>query len=253
MARKPDADLINRRLRMNGAGGAPPRIPAPNDGEDEPGFPFEFAMMVGALMLTVGIGSYIWFTGGEFLPSKANDNLVSVADPACRPLWVPAAKNTPGIVCYLTQLPERLCDPKERAHLSAVMRQYRLDRNAFETNMLIGGVKAAAVMKTQMSTDGIAAMASTIGSADGKPPSAEQQAKIDDHFATVKKMQDVTKDSVSDAALTLKHIPDQDLVGKIRNLALAGYVVKGDFGWFRDTLVDDAFRDLGPVGSPCKG
>lgn len=254
MAKKPNSDLINRRLRMDGSRGSSGRTPPPADDDEESGFPFEFAAIIGAAMLTVGIGSYLWFSGASLWPGKQKDNFVSVADAACRGLWVAQAKNTPGLVCYLTTSPERLCNPQERVHLATVMQQYRLDRNAFDTNMVLGGVKAVAIMKTQTSTDNMMEMAAAFDgmAKDGKAPTAKQQAAINEHFDTVSKMEKAVSNSVLDAALKLKHIPDGELVDKIRALATAGYVGKADFGWFTDPLVEKAFTDLGPVGNPCK-
>jgi len=251
MARKPDSDMINRRLRMNGASGGTPRRQPQPERKEQGGFPFEFAAIVGAVMLTVGIGSYIWFSGGSFAPDQPAQ-LASVVDPKCRPLWVDGAKNTPGLVCYLTTQPERLCDPNERAHLASVVRQYRLDRNSFDAKLVTAGFQAVAVQKSQMSMEDMKTMSAGMNALrTGSGPSPEQTAAIDKHFNTVKQMEDIARSAIPNGTASLKHVPDDELAAKFRKLAAAGYISKGDFGWFVDPLVEKALANLDAAASPC--
>ena len=259
MAKKIDSDFINQRLRGGQNSAHQRRAPAAQQDEaDETTLTKGFLAAVVCLTLTVGGGTYFLagsdMTLESLMDGTGSGTFISQADAECRDLWVPNAKNTPAIVCYLTTNVARLCDPREKKHLAKVMKQYRLDRHSFDSQMVFAGMKAAVVMQNSLSTSNVTGMFKAIDevSREGGPgPSVAGVQAFESHMKTLQKLDDISSSGSLEAALELEHIPDKELVKKIRRLGTEGYMTKGDFGWMSDELVGSAFEKVQEPKSSC--
>lgn len=238
MAGKVNHNLINRRL--GGAEGSV-HVTGAASADEADSLSTGFLALVGMLMVGVAAGAYYMiepdFKVKRFLLREQQAE-TSIVDAQCRGDWVPVAINTPTLLCYMTTQPERLCDPKERSQFAMLVREYRTSRDAYETQVLVGGL-------TGMSGRG--GLRLDIGSGNTASATAAG-APSGDHVIFA----DASADSGPFAAARkLKQVPDGDIISRFRDLAQKGYIAKSDFGWFVDPLIDKALKDLGPVHSEC--
>jgi hypothetical protein len=261
MAKKIDSDLINRRLRGGQNSVHQGRARAPETAEaEESEVSKGFIAAVAVLFLAVSGGIYYAAGSGLTLDMLMNGEtskaFASSADPACKGLWVPSARNGPAIYCYMTREVSRLCDKRERRHFARVMTSYRQERLAYDSKLVFGGLQAVAVMKTYNVSENMTSMTSAVhnlSKEDATLPSASELTAIDSHFDMLKKMTDASADADLEAAMRIDQVPDERLVETIRGLGEAGYITKSDFGWFPDELVTAAFEGLKPAEPACKG
>lgn len=252
-----DSDFINQRLN----GGATPvnrsRAAAAAANDDDSVVTPGFVAGLLALCLAVGGGTYYFAGSGGTLDDLMNGTtgpFISSADGACKKMWVPNAKNTPAIVCYLTTNVSRLCDPREKKHLAKVMRSYRNDRIAFSAQMSMAGFKAVSIARGGESMNNMKIMSQSVAKQSSNQNyqlSAAESKAFDEHGKMIKKMEAVG-DDIFDRTRDMKHISDQALAAKIRKLGTSGYMAKGDFGWFPDELVKAAFTGIKAAGTACK-
>jgi hypothetical protein len=211
-----------------------------------------------ALCLAVGGGTF-YFAGSEGtledLVNGTTGPFISAADGPCKRMWVPNARNTPALVCYLTTNVARLCDHREKKHMAKIMRSYRNDRVALTSQLMMGGVKAVAIARSDESMNNIRTMSESVAKAQNNEnyvmTHADQKA-FDAHGKMIKKMEKAVMTPGISASFAMTHISDKALAGKIRRLGAAGYMKKGDFGWFPDELVGEAFKDIKTAGNACK-
>jgi hypothetical protein len=174
--------------------------------------------------------------GGEFQ---------SLAAAYCQPLWVDGGRNDRALYCYLTTETTRLCRRAERDHLADVLSSYRSEARKFTGQSLWsllfepggpqGGVTGNDLQKLgQLTQDRM----------NGKKFSPEEQAALKAFGADLKarmvKSQAEFKKTDFSNALALKPLGDHVLVKSIEALSRQGLMLKSDYGWWPDYLVDMA-------------
>lgn len=272
-----DLDQIQRRLgsgqtrqqpRYDDYGYEIPQAPAPEPQADK--VSSGFVATVVASMIAVGSGTY--FLSGGGLPSldlgagESSAAFVSASAPACERLWQDGKSNDAALTCYLTNNVKRLCNPQERAELSAFMKRYRTHQsqyfaavNGAATRDFFKGVK-------QMSeqTKGVRNIVIEGAVARLKHGSIPED-QLKDMKARLKVEQEnfdrytsmPSRDAFDSRRAQIKASHDYEQaevshVRKIQTLLEAGYVSADDFGWSPDRFVKKAAAKAKPAtGNPC--
>jgi hypothetical protein len=255
---KLDSDFINQRLN----GGAKPvsRSRAAEAASNDDGSAMTPGFIAGLLVLCIAVGGgtfYLAGSGGTLddLMTGSTGPFVSAADGACKSMWVPNGKNSAALSCYLTTNVSRLCDPREKKHLARVMRSYRNDLVAYDSQMMMSGFKAVAIARSSESMNNMKIMSQSVArqskNQDYRLSSAETKA-FADHSKMVQKMEEAVRTPGIMGSIGKAQVSDEALAAKIRRLGTSGYMSKGDFGWFVDVLVTNAFDSIKVAGSVCK-
>jgi hypothetical protein len=254
-----DSDFINQRLGGGSRSPVQRRAAAISAADDnQGGITPGFLAAVLALCAAVGGGTFYLAGSGGTLTDIMNGttgSFTSAVDGACKKMWVANGRNTPALNCYLTTNVARLCNPREKKHLAQVIRSYRNDVIAFNSQMMLGGFKAVAIARSSESMENMKIMSQSVAKQQNNQnyemSAAETQA-FADHAKMVGKMEEVARTPAIMNSLGTEQISEKEIAKKIRRLAASGYVSKGDFGWFPDDLVAAAFNNIKVTGSPCK-
>jgi hypothetical protein len=216
-----------------------------------------YLVSAAGLFIAVSIGTYFFvgsgFSFNDFMPGQSKE-YTSIVDFSCKGLWIKNGKNDLALNCYLTQNIRRLCEPREKQHLAAMVKQYRMHRDSYETKIMVGGMKSALTMRNSMgdiAESGKALFKSFGQSQNGGSGGTFDAEAFKKHTDIVIKIQKSAGLGHMEAAMDMKHLSDDTLVYSIRKLGKAGYMSKGDFGWFADELVGEAFADLTPEAAVC--
>jgi hypothetical protein len=250
------SDIINRRLGNQGPsrssdydnGYDDPRSSRQNDAETSEGggMSFGFLASIMGVFAAFGLGTFFVMGSGFSLDSlspakQAYKNYVSVADNVCGKAWKDKGNNDSSISCYLTTNVTRLCKSEERTHLAAKFKQYSLDYQYFLAAQQVDGLKAK--VKVQQNIVHLLNNPAELK----KHMSGEYDNFFDDPL---------NRASFNNGRLWMEMNNQRDdrkkVVDLVRGVGEMGYMTKGDFGWFPDSRVNEAFEDIVAKPSPCK-
>lgn len=219
-----------------------------------------FIAAVAALCLAVGGGTFFLAGSGvtmeQLTKYRGAAQLVSSVDSTCKEMWVPGARNGPALLCYLTSNPSRLCAKSERRHLAMVMREYRMDEAMKRNALTLAGFKAVSIGQGAMTNGNIGVMTASIEDSGKKSPrytQAQANKAFEEHGKLIKKMEDSVNTPELNRIMSVQSVPEVKIIAAIRRLGEAGFVAKGDFGWFSDDFVKAAFNGLTVKNAPCRG
>lgn len=213
------------------------------------GFAVLFAALAAVFVFDNRSSFAIGGQGGEFK---------SLASAFCQPLWVEGGQNDRALNCYLTTETTRLCRAGERDHLSGILFDYRTDSRSFTGKSLWslffepggpqGGVSGNDLQRLgQLTKDRI----------KGRKFSAEEQAELKAYGQDLQNRmvnsQAAYKKSDFSRALALKPLGDHVLAKSIENLSRQGLMLKSDYGWWSDYLVDMGIWGYVEKPAGCRG
>jgi hypothetical protein len=163
--------------------------------------------------LAVTFGLLFWLSDFASLRmSFGNDELAgleSVVDPICKAKWVSGARNDPALSCYMTTKVERLCDPRERTHFRAVLKQYEADRSLYDAALL----KYLLLTQKNFQTS----------------PEEDTLKRLD--VASKTAAQDVATDNMQ-KAFSMELLLESEFSELVGNLSRRGFMTKADLGWW---------------------
>ncbi|MFO1035071.1 MAG: hypothetical protein U1E15_13755 [Hyphomicrobiales bacterium] len=261
-------DQINRRLGSHGTAGGgmsfnQPFSAASADGESESAILSSgFIATICAIFLLVSSGSYFYAGGQITLPGSetqiGDSEFVPLADASCLALWKSEANNAAAMNCYLSTQPGRLCDVRERKYLARLFVRYREDNSAFlaQTAANVKDLRERMVKNGIKSKAGVFDMLNSPSKSSSLKGMGRNMRHVKDslNLGGSTAGRQAYDDAVARQKKQLASIKAEEakLSTKITILASAGYVSKGDFGWFPDPIVKKGFSKVEDVpADPC--
>lgn len=207
-----------------------------------------FVALAGILFIDNRSSIAIGGQGGEFQ---------SLAEPICQPLWVEGGQNDQALNCYLTSQTTRLCRKAEREHLSGLLSAYRSESRSFTGKSLWslffepggpqGGVTGNDFQRLgQLTQDRM----------NGRKLSPAERAELEAYgrdlqSRMVKSQADYQKSDFA-RAMALKPLGDHVLAKSMENLSRQGLMLKSDYGWWPDYLVDMGIWGYAEKAAGCR-
>ena len=244
--------------RFGKRGPKPPPEPQPPGDPDHPwqqqggNLNAAFLATVAAVFVAVGSGTFVFLNGGlSFLqPSERNaaPAYVSSVEKQCEKGWIENTLNVDQLHCYMTVSKNRLCDPRERAHLIATISRFQDDYSNWSARHFAASM--GSIGKANMNMVEIGTSTADFERSMNDPSvSDEERMKKFERVDNV--MGDVLDGPNKIMAEHRNDTPFYELEGDVTALASAGLLAEEDFEWGKPKFVKEGFAAVKSVRSVC--
>ena len=180
------------------------------------------------------------FMGNES-PAQAHE-FQSAAAAICNPIWVEGAQNDQALNCFLTTDTARLCQAAEREHLVGVFKAYRAQGWGSVVKSLAPLVTSNRAGLTPNDFRRMGQV--TFDNVNGKRRSAQELAELrvyaEDLQRRMVAARDTSKSKEDAKVFNVKRLGAHVVTKSIESLSRQGLMLKADYGWWPDNLVDMA-------------